>query len=100
MSSTKIKDIHVYIPESMTFEMELLLHDPRTGKLRYGARNDLFVSLLRDWLDRIKQAPALARQIDIAPDVPSTLSLIAKYFEDLAMIEVADSLREKIVCDE
>lgn len=42
----------VQVPRSLSCEAELLLTDPLTGKVKYGAKSKLLNSLLRDWLEQ------------------------------------------------
>lgn len=41
----------VNIPESIAAKVELMLLNPLTGDIRYGARSDLITKLLKQWLD-------------------------------------------------
>jgi len=40
------------IPSPLAAEIELLLLDPISGRVTYGARSQLIESLLRDWVDK------------------------------------------------
>ena len=42
----------IRIPKSLHDPITLLLCDPVTGKVEYGAMNSLVERLLREWLDR------------------------------------------------
>lgn len=44
------KQVLVSIPTSLLVEVDLYLHDPFTGKPRYGARSKLIERLLRGWV--------------------------------------------------
>lgn len=52
-------DWKVRIPSDLAAEVELLLFDPLTENVTYGARSQLLESLLRDWVDakRNKENP-------------------------------------------
>ena len=40
----------LYLPASIAAEVELLLLDPMREKVKYGARNELVETLLKEWL--------------------------------------------------
>ncbi len=48
---------HVYIPESITNEIEVLLCDPISGEVRYGSWSDLVTKLLKEWLEKQRKQP-------------------------------------------
>lgn len=47
---------HIYIPESLANEIEVLLCDPLSGEVRYGAWSDLATRLFKDWLERQRKS--------------------------------------------
>lgn len=47
--------ILLHIPSSVDAELRLLLSDPFTQQLKYGALSDLITQLLREWLDQQKK---------------------------------------------
>ena len=44
------QQIAVNVPQSIIERVDLLLTDPNTGRLHYGARSALITDLLRQWL--------------------------------------------------
>ena len=43
---------HVWLPESLDAKLNLLLLNPTTGKVKYGARGDLINRLLQQYLSK------------------------------------------------
>ena len=45
-----LKNIHATIPEHLYNQVNFLLQDPTTGKLKTGARSHLITHLLQQWV--------------------------------------------------
>jgi hypothetical protein len=43
------------LPEQLFVDVKLLLADPVTGRVRYGAMSKLVERLLREWVDQQRQ---------------------------------------------
>jgi hypothetical protein len=54
-----VKTVHwtLSLPEPLAAELELLMLDPMLGKPKVGARSELVVSLIRQWIDSKKLRP-------------------------------------------
>lgn len=50
--SEKLVQFNVWIPEDLDKQIRLFLHDPFTGRLRYGARARIVVEALREYIAR------------------------------------------------
>lgn len=48
--------IHTNLPESLVREIKILLLDPKTGRVKYGAMNGLIEKLLRQYLRDIRNS--------------------------------------------
>jgi len=61
------------IPVDIANKIDLILHDPVTGKTQYGARSKLVQSLLHQWLETQRTAlTPNTESVSIANDSPST----------------------------
>lgn len=48
--------VTVYLPEPLHTKVSLLMMNPLTGEIRYGALGALFETLLRKWVEEQQQA--------------------------------------------
>lgn len=67
---------HIYIPESITNEIEVLLCDPISGDVRYGTWSDLVTKLLKEWLETQRKpkqelTPEEVDEVEIMSSPPS-----------------------------
>jgi len=62
----KRKAITVMVPESLFIEVKLLLLDPKTSRVRYGAMSNLLTQMLAGWVeDKRKNKPAVDPDLTI-----------------------------------
>lgn len=67
----KVRWPGIELPESLATKVDLLLTDPLTGKVKYGARTQLFEQLLREWLgaqQRLYSRGTPAEEVGFTPD--------------------------------
>lgn len=48
-------DWHLCIPQTLAAEVELLLIDPFLQRTQFGARSELIIMLLREWVNEKRQ---------------------------------------------
>jgi len=53
-----------YLSKPLSSEVDVLLMDPLTGKIRYGAWSQLIEQLLREWVDRQRVENRLLDNLD------------------------------------
>lgn len=56
--STRKTLFRARIPEPLNDEVELLLLNPTTGQVAFGARSALLTRLLRKWVSEVKKEPS------------------------------------------
>lgn len=70
------------MPASLAYKVDLLLMNPLTGKVKYGARKQLAEKLFREWLER---------QIGKSPDEAGFEPDLSRYASDGGKEDISDS---------
>jgi hypothetical protein len=75
-----VKTVHwtLSLPEPLAAELELLMLDPMLGKPKVGARSELVVSLIRQWIDTKKLKPHASFDSQGAPYLRNPLLFKAR----------------------
>lgn len=59
----EVKQVAISLPTALLERLDLLLKNPMTGKIHYGARSQLISSLLQEWVVK-REAVVASRNLD------------------------------------